>query len=156
MQDSYQSEDGTVKCVLNCPIIGCNESHTVSYKNDGYKSSYKLKKKSADEQSRTPPRWNLYNTQKHICSHHGQGIPIPHARQPNGGDEASPRFAENQNEDSTSQIANDDTHVDMNDSEFLNDSTQVDMSRNPQRSLRKRTLPNNELQQHAKRTRYRK
>lgn len=49
-------------------MLACKETFPVSYK--CYKSSYKTKKKSADQQRPVPPRWYLSAVQKHLLKCH--------------------------------------------------------------------------------------
>ena len=105
VKDSFvQSDDGTVTCTVKCPMIGCNDTCTVSFK--GYRSYYKAKNKSSIDQSYSQPRWHLYPVEKHFRNRHIQPIPNPSSGDEHSSDTTSPDLIENQNEDSSNRDIN--------------------------------------------------
>lgn len=69
VKDSYKwMDDGTITCEVGCPVPNCKKDIRVSFKS--YKSSYKTKKKSAENQRRLPPKWHIFTVEYHMISCH--------------------------------------------------------------------------------------
>lgn len=105
VEDSFvETDDGTLTCVVKCPISHCNKKCTVSYKS--YRPYYKPTKKQSNNQRPSRPKWHLYGIEKHIRQRHIEGTPNPPSGDENTSEEISPDFhiRENQNEDSSSGI----------------------------------------------------
>ncbi|KAJ6642848.1 hypothetical protein Bhyg_07803 [Pseudolycoriella hygida] len=63
-----QLVNGTIKLSLECPVNGCDEIFSVTYKQ--YQNYYKTKKKRASSQCPTPPRWYICTLTNHILNAH--------------------------------------------------------------------------------------
>lgn len=173
-----ETDDGTISCVLKCPLSGCIEKFPVLYKS--YRSYYKAKKKLPQNQRHTQARWHTYNIEKHIRQCHGVDIPNTTSNAVQTGEATSPdlNVTSNPNEGALSgttmnELGGNDTDFQENyvqsssiaeytDSDarsfFERDSHQADVeNRKSVRRMPKKRAHADELTQHnVKRTRSRK
>lgn len=66
MKDTYQQRsDGSISCVLKCPLRECKENFKILYKS--YNSSYK-RKDNAPASRKPPAKWHVERLHKHLLS----------------------------------------------------------------------------------------